>query len=195
MAVSGPSRSRISGGVNVRFREKQTLSPVFPKLFGPMNGGVRMNANNVNKWLTLSANIGVVIGLVLLIVEISQNTEMMRAQINQSRTDTAMSEQQAIFNSDYIPALLAKRDRGEPYSDEEMIRYTTIFRSGNRNQDNNLWQYDQGFLGENIPRSIRGFARAVIGGSEIGIKTWDSQKYSYTDEYVAFVEEAIADLR
>ena len=154
-----------------------------------------MNADNVNKWLTLSANIGVVIGLVLLIVEISQNTEMMRAQINQSRTDTAMSEQQAVFNSDYIPALLAKRDRGEPYSDEEMIRYTTIFRSGNRNQDNNLWQYDQGFLGENIPRSIRGFARAVIGGSEIGIKTWDSQKYSYTDEYVAFVEEAIADLR
>lgn len=44
-----------------------------------MNGGIRMNADNVNKWLTLSANIGVVIGLVLLIVEIGQNTEMMRA--------------------------------------------------------------------------------------------------------------------
>jgi len=154
-----------------------------------------MNADNVNKWLTLSANIGVVIGLGLLIVEISQNTEMMRAQINQSRTDTAISEQQAVFNSGYIPALLAKRDRGEPFSEEEWIRYTTLFRSGNRNQDNNLWQYNQGFLGENIPRSIRGFARTVIGGSEIGITTWDSQKYSYTDQYVAFVDEAIADLR
>ena len=160
-----------------------------------MNGGIGMNADNVNKWLTLSANIGVVIGLVLLIVEIGQNTEMMRAQINQSRTDTAISQQQAIFNSDYIPALLAKRNRGEPFSEEERIRYTTLFRSGNRNQDNNLWQYNQGFLGENIPRSIRDFARAVIGGSEIGITTWDSQKYTYTDEYVAFVEEAIEDLR
>ena len=67
-----------------------------------------MNADNVNKWLTLSANIGVVNGLVLLIVEIGQNTEMMRAQINQSRTATAISEQQAVFNSDYMPALLAK---------------------------------------------------------------------------------------
>ena len=128
-----------------------------------------MHADNVNKWLTLGANIGVVIGLVLLIVEIGQNTEMMRAQINQSRTDTAMSEQQAVFNSDYIPALVAKRDRGEPFSDEEWFRYTTLFRSGNRNQDNNLWQYNQGFLGENIPRSIRGYARNVIGGSEIPI--------------------------
>ncbi len=154
-----------------------------------------MNADSVNKWLTLSANIGVVIGLILLIVEIGQNTEMMRAQINQSRTDTAISEQQAVFNSDYIPALIAKRDRGEPFSEEEMSRYESYFRSGNRNQDNNLWQYNQGFLGENIPRSIRDFARAVIGGSEIGIATWDSQKYTYTDEYVAFVEEAIEDLR
>ena len=65
-----------------------------------------MNADNVNKWLTLSANIGVVIGLVLLVIEIGQNTEMMRAQINQSRTDTAISEQQAVFNSGYIPELL-----------------------------------------------------------------------------------------
>ena len=154
-----------------------------------------MTSEKVNKWLSLGANFGVVIGLVLLIVEIGQNTEMMRAQINQSRTDTAISEQQAVFNSDYIPALLAKRDKGEPFSDEEMIRYGTYFRSGNRNQDNNLWQYYQGFLGENTPRSIRGFARAVIGGSEIGIRTWDSQKYSYTDEYVAFIEDAIADLR
>jgi hypothetical protein len=75
-----------------------------------------MNADSVNKWLTLSANIGVVIGLVLLIVEIGQNTEMMRAQINQSRTDTAMFDLQGVFNSDYIPALLVKRDRGEPFS-------------------------------------------------------------------------------
>jgi len=154
-----------------------------------------MNAEKVNRWLTLGANIGVVIGLLLLIVEIGQNTEMMRAQINQSRTDTALSAQQAAYNSDYIPTLVAKHDSGEPFSDEEMVRYSSYFRAGNRNQDNNLWQYNQGFLGENIPRSIRGFARGFIGGSEIGITTWDRTKYSYTDEYIAFVEEAIADLR
>ena len=154
-----------------------------------------MSAEKVNRWLSLGANIGVVVGLVVLIIEIGQNTEMMQAQINQSRTDTAISEQQAVFNSDYIPALVAKRDKGKPFSEEEMIRYWTYFRSGNRNQDNNLWQYNQGFLGENTPRSIKGYARNVIGGSEIGITTWDSQKYSYTEEYVAFIEDAIADLR
>ncbi len=154
-----------------------------------------MNADNVNKWLTLSANFGVVIGLILLIVEIGQNTEMMRAQINQSRTDTAISDQQALFNSDYMPAILMKRNGGEQLSEAEMYRYRSHFRSGMRNQDNNLWQYNQGFLGENTPHSIRNFARSVIGRTELGIATWDRQKNTYTDEYIAFIEEAISDMR
>ena len=154
-----------------------------------------MKAETLNSWLSLGATIGVVIGLILLIVEIGQNTEMMRAQINHSRADTAVSEQQATFNSDYIPAMLAKVDRGEQLSDEDMIRYETYLRAFNRNQDNNLWQYDQGFLGENIPRSVRSAVRGVIGGNELGIAVWDSQRILYSEEYVAFVEDAIADLR
>ncbi len=154
-----------------------------------------MDADSVNKWLTLSANIGVVIGLVLLIVEIGQNTEMMRAQINQSRTDTALAEQHATYNSDHMPAILAKVTKGEEISDEEKIRYATYFRAFNRNQDNNLWQYNQGYLGENIPRSINSAVRAVVGSNALGIKTWDEQKHAYTDEYIAFVDTAIADLR
>jgi len=160
-----------------------------------MNGEVRMNTDNVNKWLTLSANIGVVIGLVLLIVEIGQNTEMMRAQINQSRTEAAQSEQQATYNSDYMPAVLVKRDKGERLSDEEIRRYRAYIRSFNRNMDNQLWQYNHGLLGENIPRSIRGAVRRVIGNYELSIQIWDDQKFGFTDEYVKYVEDAISDLR
>ncbi len=154
-----------------------------------------MNAEKVNTYLSLSANIGVVVGLILLLAEISQNTDMMRAQINQNRTEAAMSEQQASYNSDHIPAILVKRDKGESLSDEDMQRYGPYLRSFNRNMDNQLWQYNQGLLGENIPRSIRGGVRAVIGNYEISIAWWDGHKYAFTDEYVAFVEEAIADLR
>ncbi len=154
-----------------------------------------MNTDNVNKWLTLSANIGVVIGLVLLIVEIGQNTEMMRAQINQSRTEAAQSEQQATYNSDYMPAILVKRDKGERLSDEEIRRYRAYIRSFNRNMDNQLWQYNHGLLGENIPRSIRGAVRRVIGNYELSIQIWDDQKFGFTDEYVKYVEDAISDLR
>ena len=154
-----------------------------------------MNSDKLNNWLTLGANIGVIIGLILLIVEIRQNTEMMRAQINQSRTEAAQSEQQATYNSDYMPAILTKVDNGQELTDEEMMRFRPYIRSFNRNMDNQLWQYNQGLLGDNIPRSIRGAVRAVVGKNELTIRVWDSQKFGFTDEYVEFVEDAISDLR
>ena len=50
-----------------------------------------MDEDKVNKWLTLGANIGVLIGIIFLAVEIRQNTEMTRAQITQSRADAAIA--------------------------------------------------------------------------------------------------------
>ena len=97
--------------------------------------------------------------------------------------------------TDYIAPIIAKTMRGEQLSDVEMIRYDARMRAFNRNQDNNLWQYNQGYLGENIPRSIKGAVRVVIGGHQLGITTWEKQKYSYSKEYATFVDEAIADLR
>jgi hypothetical protein len=154
-----------------------------------------MNSEKLNTWLSLIANFGVVIGLALLVYEINQNTQMMQAQINQNRTDTAMSEQQAVFNSDYLPALNLKIRNGEKLDGEEMIRFEHMFRSFNRNMDNQLWQFNHGFLGENIPYSIKRAVRIVIAGHELGIASWDETKGIYTAEYVAFVDEAIADLR
>ncbi len=154
-----------------------------------------MNANKLNSWLTLGANIGVVIGLGLLVYEINQNTQMMQAQINQNRTDTAMSEQQAVYNSDYVPAMDVKIKNGEQLSDEELFRYEHIFRAFNRNMDNQIWQYNHGFLGENIPYSVRRAVRSVIAGNKYGIAAWDETKETFTSEYVVFVDDAIADLR
>jgi hypothetical protein len=154
-----------------------------------------LKGEKLNSWLSLGANLGVVIGLVLLVTEIRQNTDMMEAQINHSRTETAMSEQQGIFNSEFMPAILVKVDKGEQLAAEEIRRYQSYFRGFNRNLDNQLWQYNRGFLGNNIPRSLRGAVRAVIGSSQVGIDQWESTKESYTDEYIAFVDEAIADLR
>ena len=45
-----------------------------------------MNTEKVNQWLALLANFGVLAGLLLLIYEIRQNTELTRAQIAMERS-------------------------------------------------------------------------------------------------------------
>ena len=145
-------------------------------------------------WIGLLANLGVITGLVFLAVELRQNTNMMEAQINQDRTDTALSFQQANYNQEFMPPILVKVENGESLSREEMRRYESYFRGFNRNMDNQLWQYRQGFLGENIPRSVRFAVQGVIGGSRMSVDLWEQTKQGYTDDYIAFVDEAIADL-
>jgi hypothetical protein len=154
-----------------------------------------VKTEELNSWLSLGANIGVVIGLALLIYEINQNSALMEAQINQNRTDSALAEQQADFNSDYMPAIRVKVASGVELTAEELYRHSYWLRGFNRNMDNQLWQYNRGFLEENIPRSMRIAVRGVVGGSEIAMEFWDQYKLQFTDDYIAFVDEAIADLR
>ena len=151
-----------------------------------------MNAGKLNSWLSLAANFGVVVGLMLVIYEIRQNTEMMESQIHQSRTETALSEQQAVFNSDYMPAILVKVERDIPLTEEETQRYDGFFRAFNRNMDNQLWQFDRGLLGDNIPRSVANAVGAVIAGNSLAQEHWARMKVQYTDRYIAFVDSVMA---
>ncbi len=67
-----------------------------------------MESDRVNKWLTLVANFGVLIGLLLLVFEIRQNTDMMKAQIAQARVDNRLENYRDQMHSDYWPAIGVK---------------------------------------------------------------------------------------
>ena len=52
-----------------------------------------MDSENFNRWLTLGANVGILIGIVLVILEIRQNSELLRLQfINDDLMAIAQSE-------------------------------------------------------------------------------------------------------
>lgn len=147
-----------------------------------------MDANDVNKWLVLAANIGVLLGLALVIYEIRQNSDLMRVQISQARADAAMVSNQQTFESAYIPTILVAIQQGGELSDEDMIRFVNWFRSQNRNQENVLSQYQRGMLDDNIPRSIADFARATIWPSEYSREAWRITRPGYSEQYVSFIE-------
>lgn len=147
-----------------------------------------MDSNDMNKWLMLAANIGVLLGLALVIYEIRQNSDLMRIQISQARADAAMVSNQQTFESAYIPTILVTIQQGGELSDEDMVRYISWFRSQNRNQENVLSQYQRGMLEENIPRSIEDFSRATIWQSLYSCQAWRITKPGYSDEYISFIE-------
>lgn len=153
-----------------------------------------VNTDNLNRWLSLGANVAVVIGIVFLAIEIRQNTEMTRAQITQSRAETSISLAEMLFNSEYIPAILEKTRNEEPLTYQENVRYTGWLRATLRNLDNNMQQAERGLLGEHIPRSSAGALRGVILSNPVARQYWKASRDTYSDEFALFVDEIVADL-
>ena len=152
-----------------------------------------MDSNQVKKWLTLIANIGVLFGLALVAFELQQNSELMRIQISQARADAAMLSNEQLFNSPYLPSIILKTQEGSELSGEERIRYINWFRAINRNQDNVLSQYFAGMLGEHTPGSVADFARDVVASSSHSREAWRITKPGFSDEYIAFIEKVLED--
>jgi len=144
--------------------------------------------------IAILANLGVIAGIVFLGYELRQNTLMIRAQITQSRAELAVTEQVATYNSDYLPGIQIKVQKGEQLTDEEFLRFRTFVRGFLRNQDNAYWQFRSGLLESNTPDSIRIGISEVIGSTSMGRAVWEDQRALYTSEFVEFVDQTLARL-
>ena len=75
-----------------------------------------MTADSVNRWLTLGANIGVFVGIILLLVELNQNATVMKAQISNERSGQGIDLFMAIAESQELSSIDAKL-RGSGFPD------------------------------------------------------------------------------
>ena len=152
-----------------------------------------MDTDSLNRWISLGATLGVLVGVIFLAIEIRQNTEMTRAQIIQSRAETAMSLAAETFNSEHIPGIVEKANEDGELTYQEAFRYGAWLRATLRNQDNNIQQYNQGFLGEHIPRAVAGVVRVTILSTPRGREFWERSRYGFSDEFQDLVDAVIAE--
>ena len=79
-----------------------------------------MDMDRLNRWLTLLANIGILVGLILVGYEIRQNSALVRAQI----VATAFSDQKALMiaqmGDDYPRALAQSVDESDSLTIEDV---------------------------------------------------------------------------
>ena len=75
-----------------------------------------MNTKKLNQWMALGANIGVLIGLILLVYEVRQNSDLMRAQISMERANTNMQILADFSNGgELIPIVVKLREQIEGF--------------------------------------------------------------------------------
>jgi len=116
-----------------------------------------MFSKKFDRWLTFGTNIGVLVGIILLIVEINQNNELVRVQIEQQRSDTYVEWLREIASGDHVAPLFVKigpLDSGSNGLDltqldpVEVERYSSIAAARYYDYENMYAQYQRGFVSE-----------------------------------------------
>jgi len=155
-----------------------------------------MDADRANSWLSLIANLGIIVGLVLVVFEIRQNSDLLRLQfINDDLLATAESETpmlgdapaEVMMKSIYSPEEMTYADYRifDAYLTRKMELLVRRYRLG-----------QEGILEEDAWKTV-GFAYSWFFGYDLGRLWWKHEgraAYSHIPELVGHVDSIVAEL-
>ena len=107
-----------------------------------------MDSDKINRWLTLGANIGVLIGIILLIAELNQSSIMMRGQTRHDVASELVGLQSQVANNPQLADLIYRTRNGEALTPQEMVQYTSREIANFRYFEDVYYQYRQGLYEE-----------------------------------------------
>lgn len=150
-----------------------------------------MDADGLNKWLTLVANISVVAGIIFLALEVRQNANALKASTYQS-----MAAEQAQFNQNFmnrdLAEILATIDAGGLDSLLSVQRYQL---KGMDNawlflQENLYFQYTSGNLPASSWDSRQKAILDVFKGESMQ-RHWERRGFAFNPQFQRYINEDI----
>jgi hypothetical protein len=148
-----------------------------------------LNSDRLNRWITLGANIGVLIGIMLLVVELTQNHEMMRAQIRNDISQQLSNRLSMLASNQQLANLKLRAESGEELTAEEEHRFFLIFVAIVRDWENIHYQYRQGMFDENEFNAERNAWRFVTNENPAFRRNWCLTRQNYSGEFAAEIEK------
>ena len=160
-----------------------------------------MDPNRLSNWLTLGANVGVLVGLALLVLEINQNNLLVRAQIEQSRSQTLVEWRRQIATDEGTAEILTRlfsldfsgdleQQFNEQFTPTEITRVEQFLAADFYDYENLFAQYQRGLVSKEYWRE-----RAVPAIRERGMlwtrfAPWDASRQAFRDEVQRIVRES-----
>ena len=157
-----------------------------------------MDSENMSKWLTLGANIGILIGLVLVVIQIRQNSDLLRLQFINDEYLAESSSERLLIGENPADAIMKAM-----YSPEDMtyadFRVNDAYLISKIDMMYRRYQLGQeGIFDEDDWRESNiGFTFEWLFGNRFNRLWWEhAGRGSYSDvpELVEYVDSTIKDV-
>jgi len=146
-----------------------------------------MNLDNLNKWLTLLANIGVIAGIIFLSVELQQNNKLLKSQARLNELEASTARIQVSLNNPELAHLNFKATSGENLTPEEENLHFDYALYTMRHW---MWEYEE-YIDGSLPRVSVGTWRRQASYSPVWRRAWESTMGREDSEFTQFVNENV----
>ena len=148
----------------------------------------------MNRWLTLGANLGVLVGIILLIVELNQNREMMRAQIRNDIATQEVQRMENIISNAEIADLLVRDQNGDQLSPGEEMRIRFRRYSSFRSWENVHYQYKLGLFDEAEYMGSRESWQSIMSNRRSYVRHWCEFRLQTSVDFRTELDSLLDDL-
>jgi len=145
-----------------------------------------MDSDRLNRWITLAANLGVLVGVFLLLIELRQNTESTELQAAQSYV--ALSHEldfRIVDDPSLIALFLTPPDERNP---NDLRRLDRWYFGSLRTWENGYFLHSRGVLDNDLWSGQKAFMADLLKNSdELRIYHQTNRKY-FSEGFVAFMD-------
>jgi phage protein U len=146
--------------------------------------------SKASDWMNLSASIAVILGIVFLGLEISQNTEMMKSQTRDSISEKQMMFSEWVATEIDLAETIAAATAGETLSSGQAVQYGYFLAGVWREWENSYYQFQQGLFDrdEFEPRMNRWHE---MMRTKIVRDTWVATRMNYSPAFRVEVDRIV----
>lgn len=152
-----------------------------------------MKANRLNQWLALAANLGVLVGIMLLVYELNQNQEFMRAQ---TRHQLAMGFVEFSLNialNEHLADIVVRAHGEGQLTPTEDTQYLNLSVATLLFWQSFHYQYRTGLIDEVSFNNQVGMLHGLLGSGGPTIAIYCNLRENLSPEFVIFVNGLFED--
>jgi len=153
----------------------------------------QVNTDRVNRWLTLVANFGVLVSLVLLVLELNQSRDMMRAQTRHELAMGIVDLLQVPAGNKQLADLMYRAETGGELTPQESYQFNMRTNALLRYWEDVHYQYRVGLYDEVEFSRQREAWRAALNRS-LGLRAyWCKVRTLYSPEFMSEMDALVPD--
>ena len=151
-----------------------------------------MDLDRLNRWLTLGANLGVLVGIFFLAFELRQNNDLLQAQARETKLERRTGFNLTVASTPALARITAKLDQGQELTPTEMVQQEAYNRAILASFEWQFNEYRRGRLGfDDLEIGSWRVAFQETGNTRLMGETWLEWKNQASQEFADFMEEFV----